>query len=145
MAVANHLSGPHAFMLCSALYVDGTHGDNGRDVNDGFGPGAGALYAAIIGGQPLEIIAKIVDKGGYIGLRTLHAAMREGRADVLELLLNHRRIGRDVKVEEVVKDAEESADKEIITIVQTWADRKRKLDEKAKRSAGKRRWWKLLF
>jgi hypothetical protein len=122
--------------------------DNGADVNDGWGPGGGALFAAVLGGQPLEIIAKIVDKGGRISTGCILSAIRRGRADVVELLLNHKRNGLAGKAGEDIRDAaQKSADKNIISVVQAWTSSKTSqggLAGNANESKDKG-WWRKLF
>jgi hypothetical protein len=118
--------------------------DSGGDVNEGWGPTGGALYAAFNGQQPLEVIAKIVDKGGF-SPRHVFRAIQQRRADALELLLNHKWNRLDDKAEQEIKEfAERSADKEIIAIVQAWSDQKARRAEQAKASTFKRCWRKLL-
>ncbi|KAI1405229.1 hypothetical protein F4819DRAFT_444508 [Hypoxylon fuscum] len=110
--------------------------DNGADVDDGWGPGGGALYAAIVGGQPLEIVRKILGKSVAVSSRNINTAVGQGRADVVKLLLNQEQIDPGVNVEEVVEGAQKSGNQEIIATVKTWTRSKRpkeNLLQKAKR------------
>ncbi|KAK3938221.1 hypothetical protein QBC46DRAFT_390685 [Diplogelasinospora grovesii] len=124
--------------------------DNGADLWDGFGPGAGALWAALEGGQPIEIIDKIVNKAGgeMISRRNVSLAIQLGRADVVQLLLlkNHKLIRPGaLNAEKVLEDAQKTANQKIITMVQTWM-LKRKVEEKRTgdaKGSTKKRWWKL--
>ena len=108
--------------------------------------------AAIAGNQSLEIISKIVDKGGWISYRCVFEAIRRGRADVLEMLLNHkwnRLDGKEfnrfnAKDDEAIREqAQLSGDKEIIYIVEAWIQArtaKKRLAEKRKNV-----WWRKLL
>lgn len=122
--------------------------DNGADVNDGWGPGGGALFAALMGGQPLEVIAKIVDRGGRISTGYVLAAIQRGRSDAVELLLYHKRNSlAGMAVGEIKEAALESADKDIISVVQAWT----KLNTTREQLRGNenelkdKRWWQKLF
>ncbi|KAI0852128.1 hypothetical protein F5Y00DRAFT_207972 [Daldinia vernicosa] len=84
--------------------------DYGADVH-GWGPGGGALYAAVIGGQSLEIVERILKRTGTVGRRNVSEAIRQGRVDVVKLFLNRGQFGHGVKPEEVVEGAEKSADR----------------------------------
>ncbi|OIW26696.1 hypothetical protein CONLIGDRAFT_646846 [Coniochaeta ligniaria NRRL 30616] len=122
--------------------------DNGADVNDGWGPGGGALFAALLGDQPLEIIAKIVDKGGRISTGCIFSAIQRGRADVVELLLNHKRNNLDGKAREDIRDAaQKSADKNIISIVQAWSEIKTSQGDLAGNASESKDkgWWRKLL
>lgn len=81
------------------------------------------MYAAVIGGQSLEIVERILERTGAVSRRNVSEAIRRGRVDVVELLLNHGRFGPGVEPEEVVEEAEKSADREIIAVVRFWTRR----------------------
>lgn len=122
--------------------------DNGADVNDGCGPGGGALFAALLGGQPLEVIAKIGDKGGRISTGCVLAAIRLGRSDAVELLLDHKRNSLAGKSAGDIKDAAlKSEDKDIISVVQAWTRKKTTRGELLGNAneLKDKRWWQKLF
>lgn len=52
--------------------------DYGADVHDGWGPGGGALYAAVIGGQSLEIVERILERTGAVSRRNVSEAYTAG-------------------------------------------------------------------
>ncbi|KAI1659199.1 hypothetical protein F4813DRAFT_354147 [Daldinia decipiens] len=97
--------------------------DYGADVYDGWGPGGGALYAAVIGGQSLEIVERILERTSAVSRRNVSEAIRRGRVDVVELFLNRGRLGPGVRPEEIVEEAEKWADREIIAVVRSWTRR----------------------
>ncbi|KAI6092236.1 hypothetical protein F4821DRAFT_225184 [Hypoxylon rubiginosum] len=109
--------------------------DNGADVNDGWGSGGGALYAAILGSQPLDVIGKIVDKGGVVSTRITSLAIGQGRVDIVELLLNHKKIASTAKAEEIAEEAQKSANPEVVAIARAWAQ---------KGKSSNKKWWKLF-
>ncbi len=83
--------------------------DAGVDVNDGLGPGAGALLAALQGAQEKNIAVKIVRKGGLVSERVIYTAIKKERMDILPLLL---RVGEGVaEEEELSKRAKKSGNK----------------------------------
>lgn len=96
--------------------------DNGLDVHDGWGPGGGALFAAILGGQSVSIIDRIVAKGGRISGRCVTGAIRRGDKEVVELLFKHKiELSNAVGVNECIEEAKATGDDDIIGIVQSWA------------------------
>lgn len=105
--------------------------DYGADLNDGYGPGGGALYAAILGDQPKEIVEKMVEKGAIVSFRVVYLAVEKRRVDVLDGLL--RSSGDNVKSEELFEKAKSTGDKEIIKMVGKFL----------KRRMGKDKWWKV--
>lgn len=115
--------------------------DNDGDVNDGWGPGGGALYAAIIGGQPVEIVDKILSKTSAVSNRNVIAAIRRGDADVVRALFERKPVSRKFRVDECVEEAKKTGDEEIVVVVETWA--REKIEEEVRRkdegSGGKRR------
>ncbi|KAI1387526.1 uncharacterized protein F4822DRAFT_285401 [Hypoxylon trugodes] len=99
--------------------------DNGAQVNMGRPPDGGALSAAIVCGQSLDIISKIINKGGIINLRTILEAIRLERADVIELLLNYGDVSPDVdaNVERMTEEAVKTANEQIKRVVVAWAEK----------------------
>ncbi|KAI0124163.1 hypothetical protein BJ170DRAFT_598485 [Xylariales sp. AK1849] len=105
--------------------------DEGVDVDDGWGAGGGTLYAAIVGGQPLEIIDKVLELYSSqqvdVGARHVGTAVQRGDTDILASLFSSGRT--NVKAEEVehcVEAAERTEDKAIISLVREWAEKKAK-------------------
>lgn len=92
--------------------------DNGADVDDGW-PRHGALYSAIYYKQPLEIIQKIVSKGGDINSGNLIQAIQHGRLDVTKWLFSSGKDDPGVDVQLCVEKAKKTGDEEIIAIVQS--------------------------
>jgi hypothetical protein len=84
--------------------------DNDADVHDGFGPGGGALYAALVGSQPREIIERIVKNGGCISWRVLSTAIGKERLDVFPSLLQQR-YARSWVAKTIRQEREKSAKK----------------------------------
>jgi hypothetical protein len=114
--------------------------DNGADVNDGWGPSGGALYAAILGSQPLEIIDKMVQKGAIVSSRVLHLVVENERLDVLEILLQRGRAEKSVKPDELVEWAKNRGNKEVLSVVQNFAlDRAAEMN-RLKRKHKAKRW-----
>ncbi|KAK0108654.1 hypothetical protein ONS95_003447 [Cadophora gregata] len=90
--------------------------DTGADVNDGMGPGGGALLAAIWGDQGKDIILKIVKKGGFVAGPVLTAALQKERVDVLRMLL--KRGGGNIDVEDILRRVRAGSNKRIEKIVE---------------------------
>lgn len=118
--------------------------DAGGDVNDGWGPGGGAMWRALLADQPFEIIQKIADMGGIISYRCVGTAITQDRPDVFEMLLNHKWNRLDEKhVEKIRGAAQESGDKGMVLIVEEWIEKRRvkeRLVEKRRNS-----WWRRLL
>ena len=91
--------------------------DNGADVHDGFGPGGGALYAALLGSPLREIIERIVENGGYISWRVLSTAIGEERLDVLQSLLRQSQVWKSDELESFVKTEKDTGNEEVIAVV----------------------------
>ncbi|KAJ8123624.1 hypothetical protein ONZ43_g472 [Nemania bipapillata] len=98
--------------------------DNDADVDDGCGPGGGALYAAIRGGQPVEIVDRILSKASMVSPSNGIAAIRRGDVDVVRALFLSETATRRFGVEECVEEAKKTGDKEIVASVQKWAQKK---------------------
>ncbi|KAI1119753.1 hypothetical protein F5Y10DRAFT_273757 [Nemania abortiva] len=98
--------------------------DNDADVDDGWGPGGGALYAAIRGGQPVEVVERILSKTSTVSSRNGLEAIRQGDVDVVRALFLSKTANRKFNVEECVEEAKKTGDEEIIASVQKWAQKK---------------------
>ncbi|KAI8634302.1 hypothetical protein F5Y19DRAFT_412921 [Xylariaceae sp. FL1651] len=115
--------------------------DNNASVDDGWGPGGGALFAAVIGGQPVEILARILSKVTMVCVRHGLAAIRRGDVDIVKALFMSETASAKFIVEPCAEAAKNTRDVEIIAIVQKWAQEKvgkqirGKIDEWKKRGA----------
>ncbi|KAI1274865.1 hypothetical protein F5Y07DRAFT_400937 [Xylaria sp. FL0933] len=121
--------------------------DNDADVDDGCGPGGGALYAAIRGGQPVEIVDRILSKTATVGGSNGIEAIRRGDVDIVRALFSRETANGKFRVEECVEEAKKTGDKEIIASVQNWAQRK--VDKETTRGnrevkGGRRNIWNFL-
>jgi len=116
--------------------------DNGTDVHDGW-PAGYALWAAITGNQPVEIVSKILEKGGIVSSGCVVMAIRRGDADVVEALLSSRRVSARVEAEKCVEESKKTGDEEIIAIVQTWARKKVERDAGGSNEGSKTWGWKF--
>ncbi|KAE9366508.1 hypothetical protein N431DRAFT_561933 [Stipitochalara longipes BDJ] len=120
--------------------------DNNADVNDGWGPGGGALYAALLGSQPQIIIERIVQNGGEISYKTISVALQKERLDVLQSLLRKGRFQNRKELEKLVQCAKETGNEEAITTVQDFAMEwiaKRDRRERKHAKAASTRWWQI--
>jgi hypothetical protein len=89
--------------------------DAGADVNDGLGPGAGALLAALRGGREKDVVSKILRKGGFVSRQVIYTAIEKERVDLLPLLL---RLGKGVIAKEDLKErAKETGNKVVQGLV----------------------------
>ncbi|RYC56688.1 hypothetical protein CHU98_g9519 [Xylaria longipes] len=111
--------------------------DNDADVNDGCGPGGGALYAAIRGGQPVEIVDRILSKTSTVGGSNGIEAIRRGDVEVVRALFLNKTANGKFRVEECVEEAKKTGDEEIIAIVQKWAQKKVNKDSTRGNQEGK--------
>ncbi len=85
--------------------------DAGADVNDGLGPGAGALLAALKGAQEKGVVVKVVRKGGFVSKQVIYTAVEKERVDILPLLL---RVGGGVVEEEELGERAKRSGNEVI-------------------------------
>ena len=76
---------------------------NGADMNDGHGPDGGALYAALLGGQPEEIVGEMIKNGGIISSRAVSLAVEKEHVEILGMLLAN--FGDVNKLEELLEQA----------------------------------------
>ncbi|KAI1195420.1 hypothetical protein F5X97DRAFT_308231 [Nemania serpens] len=115
--------------------------DNDGDVNDGWGPGGGALYAAIIGRQPVEIVGRILYKTSAVSNRNAIAAIRRGDVDVVRALFSRESVRWKFGVDECVEEAKKTGEEEIVAVVETWAREKAENEARGRdgRPGGKRR------
>jgi hypothetical protein len=94
--------------------------DAGADVNDGLGPGGGALSAALRGGQEKDVVVKIVRKGGYVSKQVIHCAVEKERVDILPLLL--RVGGGIIEEEELGKRAKKTGNEVVEGLVESFRE-----------------------
>ncbi|MAD83309.1 MAG: hypothetical protein CL912_25750 [Deltaproteobacteria bacterium] len=118
--------------------------DAGADVNDGMGPGGGALLAALLGEQAKDVIIKILRRGAFVGNSVLDTAIRKERADILKMLW--KRGGSNVDMERAVRTAREGGNKRVIEILEDFGGEKMEVTviDKSERVGEERRWWKFL-
>jgi hypothetical protein len=114
--------------------------DNNADVNDGLGPGGGALYAALLGAQPPIIIERIVQNGGEVSFRTLSVALQKERLDVLPNLLRESRLRNSKELEDLVQCAKGTGNEEAITMVQNFWIAQRDRQETKHATGATKRW-----
>ncbi|KAJ2985384.1 hypothetical protein NUW58_g5559 [Xylaria curta] len=110
--------------------------DNGANVHDGWGPGGGALYAAIIGQQPREIVEKILSKMDNVSSRAIVPAIRQGDVDIVGALLEHDHCRSSFDVKECIKEAKKRGDKSIMQLVELWARSRPETEKKPSK-----KWW----
>jgi hypothetical protein len=82
--------------------------DNGAHLNDGRGPSCEALYSAILGSQPLEVVDNMVQKGARVGSRVFHLAIENERLDVLQTLLRSSQLENSVKSDNIFEWAKKT-------------------------------------
>ncbi|PVH70901.1 hypothetical protein DL98DRAFT_521360 [Cadophora sp. DSE1049] len=117
--------------------------DAGADVNDGMGPGGGALVAALLGGQGKDVVVKILKRGGSVGQYVLNVAVKKERVDVLMMLL--KRGGERVDIEKVLQKAREGGNEKVIEISEGFLrEKEERIDEDEFGKVGEQRsWWKF--
>ncbi|KAI0196347.1 hypothetical protein F4808DRAFT_321149 [Astrocystis sublimbata] len=115
--------------------------DNDADVDDGWGPGGGALFAAIVGKQPVEIVKKILSRSEYVDSRHIMPAIRQGRVDVIGALFLSGRVSANVDVAECIEEAEKQGDKGVMRLVQDLIKRNERGERSKAGRTPKRRWW----
>lgn len=117
--------------------------DAGADVNDGMGPGGGALLAALLGGQGRDVVGKFVKRGAFVGNSVLNTAVRKERADVLRMLL--RRGGSNVDMERALTTAREGGNRRVNEILEEfWCEKEKVIvGVKSEKAVETRRWWKF--
>lgn len=114
--------------------------DYGADLNDGWGPGGGALYAALIGSQPGEIIEKMVQKGGDVSPTIIHTAIKKERLDVLPSLLRDRQV-QLITSADLMEWTKDTENEKVISLVESFITKREA--EKAKRAKRAERWWQV--
>jgi hypothetical protein len=112
-------------------------------VHDGFGPGGGALYAALVGSQPREIIERIVKNGGCISWRVLSTAIGKERLDVLPILLRKSQVWKSDQLESFVKTAKDTGNEEVIAVVQRYARSWVAKAIRQEREKSPKKWWQM--
>lgn len=108
--------------------------DYGADPQLGCWAGCGALYAALTFSRPLEVIVKMVEKGGEAGRLVLSSAMRNRRFDALELLFEKAPFKSNYPMDEILENTRKSGDMELISVVE---------DEVAKLKKRQAKWWQF--
>ncbi|BCS21587.1 uncharacterized protein APUU_22019A [Aspergillus puulaauensis] len=111
--------------------------DNGADPNEGGFGGCGSIPAAIEFSRPLEIIDKMVEKGGVVNLLVFSSAVRARRIDALHLFFDKAPFS--VSIDDMLKRARESEDKQIMAIAERGVAKVRKRHYRRKS-----KWWKGL-
>lgn len=91
--------------------------DNGADPQIGCFAGCGALYVALESSQPLEIIVKMVQKGGWVDRLVLFMAMKKKRLDSLEFFFQKAMFSSCYPIDKILEDAQKSEDKEVMSVV----------------------------
>ena len=138
----------HYRRLCAATRKDRPRTarllDNDADMNDGW-LGGGALYAALFGSQPREIIGRIVQNRGEVRLSIISTTIQKERLEVLQTLLRYGRVRNSDQLEQLVQCAKETENEEDITMVQKFAVDwvKRDGQERMKIEPATRRWWQV--
>lgn len=117
--------------------------DNGGDVNDGQGSGGGALYAAIVGNQPLEIIKKVVSKGADVNFRCTGLAIEQGSLETVKYLFASGKIRYSFQVDATFEKAKKSGHAETIAAVQSWACERVERDAKSEEKATTKSNWQF--
>lgn len=123
--------------------------DYGADIDDGWGAGGGALWAAIIGGQPTEIIRKVLichsSQHVPISDRQVNAAIARGDEDIVALLFSSGKISFKAGVaEKYINQAEKKGDTAIIALVKDWAEKKAAADSDMNKLWATKSWQKVL-
>lgn len=121
--------------------------DYGADLNNGMLGGAGALYAAILGSQSMEIIDRILESkppyAASVGSFAISEAIKKERVDILQRLLRDSRVReKEGKVEADIEKAKKTENPEMIAEVQRYALELIAKREKEERRARKR-WWQV--
>jgi hypothetical protein len=118
--------------------------DNDADMNDGR-LGGGALYAALLGSQPREIIERIVQNGREMRLSIIQTTIQKERLEILQTLLRYGRVRNSDQLEQLVQCAKETENEEAITMVHKFAVDwvKRDGQERMKMKPATRRWWQV--
>lgn len=116
--------------------------DCGADVNDGWGPGGGALYAAILGSQPAEIIDKIFKNGGMISTSVIYAAVKNERLDVLPKLLRGTSIGSE-DLPRLIEIAEDRGNKRLIAMIEDFGLNQASKMRRPLRHGHTKSWWQV--
>lgn len=107
--------------------------DNGANPREGCFAGCGALYAALDSSQPLEIIVKMVKKGGKVNCLVFSKAMKKKRLDALEFFFEKANFD-DYSINEILEDAQKSEDKEVMSVVKAGVVKLKKRQSK---------WWQF--
>ncbi|KAI0549250.1 hypothetical protein F4679DRAFT_595986 [Xylaria curta] len=115
--------------------------DYDADVDDGWGPGGGALFAAVIGHQPVEIINKILSKGINVGSRVVVPAIQQGCVEIIEALLSNVNATLKLDVQKCIKEAEKTGDKDIIMTVKDWAQDREIASRRNADERSRKEWW----
>ena len=76
----------------------------------------GPLYAALLGSRSREIIERIVQNVGEVGLSMIPAVIQKGRLDVLQSLLRQVGCRTVIKLEQLVQCAKEMESQEALKI-----------------------------
>lgn len=90
--------------------------DNGADPSEGSWSGCSSIPVAIDFSRPLEIIDKMIEKGGVVNLLVFSSALRRRRMDALQLFFD--KAAFSVSIDDMLKRARESEDEEIMAIVE---------------------------
>jgi hypothetical protein len=115
--------------------------DNNADVNNGLGPGGGALYTALLAAQPPIIIERILQNGGEVSFRTLSVARQKERFDVLPSLLRKSRHRNSKELEDLVQCAKDTGNEEAITMIQNFLITQRDRQETNHATGTTKMWW----
>ena len=91
--------------------------DHGADPIEGCFAGCGALYPALESSLPLEIIVKMVQKGGVVNRPVLTMAMKKKRLDALEFFVQKAGFSCHYSIDQILEDARKSEDKEVMSVV----------------------------
>lgn len=106
--------------------------DNGADPQEGSWRDCGALHAALEFSRPLEIIDKMVEKGGTVDSLIFSQAVMARRVDALELFFEKATFR--CSTDEMIDVAQKSKDKEVKSVVKPGVAKLRK------REQGKPKW-----
>jgi hypothetical protein len=126
--------------------------DNGADPNIGSFVGGGALLVALRFSRPLEIIKKIVRRGGFIGGLVISEAMHRNRLDALEFFFERDKLDSQLTDQKFFEKAHETGKKEIIALVEGYVSKRQRQQKKGIKGMGtvgekmvsqKKRWWQF--